>query len=260
MLVLLSPSKSVTSKDLPLDLHMTDPLFPALTMKLISGLSQLSKKKLQSELEVSKALAELNFHRYQEWYSTTERPALWLYSGDVYNGLDAFTMTKASAAYAQDHLAVISGLYGLVRPLDGIRPYRLEMRLNYAGAWGGSLYDAWAQEIADYIEQSGHKTVLMCASKEYAKAVTKKLPKSIRIVTPRFMQETDDGLKEKGLFAKYARGSLARYIMDNRFDSLSELQHFTEDGFIYNKELSSDTELVYIIPKEFSLLGRFKKL
>jgi len=257
MLTLLSPSKSVTNKELPIGIQSSDVLFPKTTKQLVTHLKKLSKKELQNELEVSKSLAELNFQRYLEWDRTDTRPALWLYSGDVYNGLDAFSMSKADVEYAQNHVAIVSGLFGLVRPLDGIRPYRLEMRLSYSGEWGDTLYDAWSQKITDYIEKSGETTILMCASKEYAKVVTKKLPKSINIVTPRFLQETDDGLKEKGLFAKYARGALARYLIDNKIESVTALQKYKEDGFIYSKNLSTAKELVYIVPKDFTLKGRF---
>ena len=219
----------------------------------------LSKTGLQEELQVSKPLAELNYQRYQNWNKLKPKPAFWLYSGDVYNGLDAFSIDNNSADFAQNHVAIISGLYGILRPFDSIKPYRLEMKLPVKGPWGENLYAAWANKISEYLASLKEDTVLMCASKEYAKAVTSRLPDDVTVVTPRFMQETDNGLKEKGLFAKYARGAMARWVIDNRLESLNGLQNYTQDGFLYSSELSSESEYVYIVPKDFSLKGRFTK-
>jgi len=257
MLVLLSPSKSITDKATPLSITATDPLFSGQTNKLVKDLQKQSVHELKKTLHVSDSLAELNHERFQNWTSMNRKPALWLYSGDVYNGLDAFSMNKSDVSFAQKHVAILSGLYGLVRPLDAIRPYRLEMKLNYSGTWGDTLYSAWSERLANYIQQSGNTTVLMCASKEYAKAATKDLPASIRVITPRFMQETKDGLKEKGLFAKYARGALARFVIDNKLSDLNGIQNYKKDGFTYNKDLSTDDELVFLVPEGFSLKGRF---
>lgn len=257
MLIILSPSKSVTVKKPPLKIASTDILFPEQAKELVTSLKKLPLHRLAETLQVSDALAKLNYNRYQQWTSTETTPALWLYSGDVYNGLDAFTMSKSDVTFAQKNLLIVSGLYGLVRPLDAIKPYRLEMKLTYAGKWGESLYGAWTDHIASYIENSGEQTILLCASKEYAKAVTNKLANTIRILTPRFMQETDNGLQEKGLFAKYARGALARFVIDNKLTSIHGLQKYSQDGFSYSSDLSTETELVYIIPKDFSLKGRF---
>jgi len=257
MLVLISPSKSITDKSPPFSVSSTDALFTDQTDDLIHDLQKHSASKLQKTLDVSKSLANLNYERFQNWTKTDTKSALWLYSGDVYNGLDAFTMNKSDVAFAQKHIGILSGLYGFVRPLDAIRPYRLEMKLHYSGPWGDSLYSAWSKTLADYIKHTGNETVLMCASKEYAKAATKDLSGSIRVVTPRFMQETEDGLKEKGLFAKYARGALARFVIDNRLTDINGIQNYTKDGFSYSKDLSKGDELVFIIPKDFSLKGRF---
>jgi len=257
MLTLLSPSKSVTDKKIPLNISPTNALFPDTTDQLAKSLQKLSKKQLRSSLEISEQLADLNYKRYKAWESTEEKSAFWLYSGDVYNGLDAFSLNKLDVNFAQKHVAIISGLYGLVRPLDAIRPYRLEMRLPYSGRWGENLYEAWSEKLSNYMNRTGHTIILMCASKEYANAAAKNLSDTIRVITPRFMQETGDGLKEKALYAKYARGKLARYVINNRLDSLNGLQNYAEDGFSYSKDLSTDNELIYIIPKDFSLKGRF---
>jgi cytoplasmic iron level regulating protein YaaA (DUF328/UPF0246 family) len=259
MLTLLSPSKSTTNQKPPFKFAQTEPLFGRQTEQIIRYLRSLNKRELADVLQISQQLATLNYQRYKNWHETETKSAVWLYSGDVYNGLDAFSMGKKSVSYAQNHVLIISGLYGLVRPLDGVRPYRLEMKFLLKGPWGGSLYEVWQDKIAEYIKNRGEETILMCASPEYSKAVTAALPKSIRIVKPRFMQETDSSMKEKGLFAKYARGSLARWVIDNRVDKPTELKNYDKDGFLYSAELSSENEIVYIVPKNFTLKGRFTK-
>ncbi len=259
MLTLLSPSKSVTEHPLPFKIDETSILFDEITEVLIKEIRSFTKKKLADELQISDSLADLNYRRYQEWDDTKTKPALWLYSGDVYNGLGAFTLNSDDAAFAQNKLLILSGLYGLVRPFDGIKPYRLEMKIKLKTKLGSDLYKTWSAKLVEHIISSGEKTILLCASSEYAKAISPELPSHVRVVTPRFMQETDDGLKEKGLFAKYARGSLARFVIDNRLDSINGLQNYAVDGFKYSKELSTDNELVYIVPKDFTLKGRFVK-
>lgn len=259
MIVLISPSKSMMKQSPPISLQATHPLFPEQTNALVYKLRNYSAKKLQSILEVSPSLAELNHERFQEWDSTEKRPALWMYSGDVYNGIDAFSMSKDQINYAQNNLLIISGLYGLVRPLDAVQPYRLEMKLNFTAGKSKNLYEYWKNQISSYINQSKEKTVLMCASKEYAKAIVGGLDNDIDVITPRFMHKTNDGLKEKGLFAKYGRGLLARWVIDNQIDDPGKLKDFNEEGIKYSSDLSSEEEAVFIIPKDFSLKGRFTK-
>ena len=259
MIVIISPSKSVTDKQPSYTIDYTEPMFPDITRVLVKSLGSQSVQQLSKTLNISKTLATLNHSRYRQWQSTEKKSAMWLYSGDVYNGLDSFTMSKKSIAYAQNNLLIVSGLYGLVRPLDGIRPYRLEMKLPISGIWGNNLYEAWSKHIAHHLTSTQTDTILICASKEYAKVVTRELPKHIRRITPRFMQETNEGLKEKGLFAKYARGALARYAIDNEIESIEQLYSYNKDGFRYSDTASSQDELVYIVPPDFTLKGRFTK-
>jgi cytoplasmic iron level regulating protein YaaA (DUF328/UPF0246 family) len=243
----------------PAELKVTKPLFLEKTSELVDKLSKYSPKQLAKVLEVSQPLADLNYERLQNWQSTPKRPALWMYSGDVYNGIDAFSMNEKEIVYAQNKLLIVSGLYGLLRPLDEVQPYRLEMKLNFKVGKTRNLYEYWGSRINDYLSKTNEKTLLMCASKEYSKAVTVNLDDSIKVITPRFMQETKDGLKEKGLFAKFGRGLLARWIIDNQIDNPSKLPEFNEEGFVYSSDLSTEDEVFFIIPKDFSLKGRFVK-
>lgn len=258
MITIISPSKSVTSKTPPFICVGSKPVFRTETEILLQKLTKLSEKRLTNFLEVSESLGKLNYQRYQNWKTTDRKPAVWTYSGDVYNGLDTFSIKEDEAKYAQEHLLIVSGLYGLVRPFDNIQPYRLEMKLAMKVGKHKNLYEFWADPISKYINSLNDSTILLCASPEYAKAI-KILPDDIRVITPRFMQKTKNGLKEKGLFAKYGRGSLAKWVLSNKISDPSELKNFSTDKFSYSEKLSSDNELVFIVPENFTLKGRFTK-
>lgn len=259
MIILISPSKSIMKQSPPAGLKLSERLFPEKTDKLVNKLQALNTKQLANLLSISPELADINHSRFQNWDETEKRPALWMYSGDVYNGIDAYSLNNKQIDYAQEKLRIISGLYGLVRPLDAIQPYRLEMKTNTKKLVSKDLYEYWKEEIATKLQLLKDEYVLICASKEYSEAVLAGLPEDITAITPRFMQETSDGLKEKGLFAKFGRGLLARYAIDNEISKPDELKKFNKDGFTYSVELSSPTEMVYIIPKGFTLKGRFTK-
>src|SRR6056297_567426 len=154
MIVFLSPSKSVTERPQPDFIEETNPLFPEKTSILVADLQSQTKTKLQKTLAVSASLAELNYNRFQSWSTTKKRAALWLYAGDVYNGVDAFTLTQDDVMFAQNNIRIISGLYGVVRPLDSIQPYRLEMRLSYSPKDSGDLYEYWSKQFSDYLHSS----------------------------------------------------------------------------------------------------------
>lgn len=259
MITVISPSKSVMKQVQPTNLTMTKPLFPDKTSALVSKLQKMSQKKLTSTLGVSDTLGKLNYDRFQSWDTTARRAALWMYSGDVYNGIDAYSMNQSQIDYAQQALLIVSGLYGLARPLDAVQPYRLEMRLPFAVGRAKTLYEYWQTMLNNYLEQVADDTILLCASPEYSTAIKQALPNGVQTITPRFMQETDTGLKEKGLFAKYGRGALARWCIDNQISDPEKLKEYKGDSFVFSSELSSENEFFYIVPKNFSLKGRFVK-
>jgi cytoplasmic iron level regulating protein YaaA (DUF328/UPF0246 family) len=262
MKILISPSKSVTERAPVLGIASTQPLFGNQTAVLLSQLQKLSAaNRLGAVLGVSEQLAALNVERYECWDDQSRRrSAIWMYSGDVYNGLDAFSLDVASAQAMQDRLMIISGLYGLVRPLDLIQPYRLDMSVKLKGSWGKDLYRFWGDALAKYVEGLGANTVLVCASREYSGAVVPRLPADITAITPRFLQPTPTGLKEKSLFAKHARGTLARWVVDGGVDDPADLKDYRVDGFSYSHELSTPSEPVFLVPEDFSLLGRYTKV
>ncbi len=254
MLILLSPSKSVMKQSQPDDLTMSSPLFSDKTDLLVAKLQTLNQKKLKKTLQISDVLAELNYERFQSWNVAKKRAALWMYGGDLYNGINAYSLQKDDIPYAQKHILILSGLYGLLRPLDEVQPYRLEMKLPFSPKKNQTLYGFWGNDLAQYVDG---QILLMCASPEYTKAITPHLSEDAQIITPRFMQKTKDGIKEKGLFAKYGRGSLARWCIDNKINDPNDVKKYNQDGFAYSHDLSSNNSPIYIIPSDFSLKGRF---
>lgn len=259
MITLLSPSKSVKYTGAP-TIPCTQPIFHQKTKQLVSLLATMSPDQLASTFRVSQSLAELNYERYQSWQSTKTHLAAWLFSGDVYNGLDADSLQPDDINYAQHAIAILSGLYGILRPTDAIRPYRLEMGTRLTvDKQTPHLYGFWGDAIAQYIAAEGHTEVLLCASTEYTKAVEPHIPNEITVVRPCFMQRHGDTLREKGLFAKYARGRMARWIIDNRYNSLERVKQYNIDDARYSPEHSDATTYTFILPDSFSLAGRFTK-
>lgn len=257
MITLLSPSKTMQSSKLG---PPTSPiLFRDKTTELQDILFDYSAKKLETVLDVSESLAQKNYEVIQNWPYTDATPALLIYRGDVYNGLDAKTMDVDDWSFAQEHIMVISGMYGLLRPSDGIVPYRLEMRCKHPNGTQ-SLYEYWSTLLSNYIENTKCNELLICASKEYSRAVLKHISPSIRTVQPRFMQRDKTGeLREKGLFAKYARGRMARWVIDEKIDTIDDIRNYSCDDVLFSEELSTKSEFVFIFPDNFTLKGRFKK-
>lgn len=258
MVTLLSPSKAMhTTPHAPVT-PASSPQFATPTQALVNHLQTLSETDIASLLGISDKLATLNYQRYADWSTIHPHPALWLYAGDVYNGFDANTLADTAVEYAQQHLMIISGLYGLIRPLDAIKPYRLEMGTKIDLPEHPTLYDFWGNTLTQQLEQYDD-TFVICASKEYARAVMPHFSDTSTVITPRFFQKTSQGYREKGLFAKYARGHLARWIIDQRIDSPSQLTAYTEDGFCHSPELSTRNTIAFVIPEDFSLKGRFTR-
>ena len=262
MKVLLSPSKSVTNRTPPVAVAPTNPLFPEQTKTLISVLAGLgSVEAVAALLNVSDTIALLNHERFQDWNSAPEqRSAIWMYSGDVYNGLDAFTLNGQDIERAQRDVLIISGLYGLLRPLDLVQPYRLDMGTRLAGPWGKNLYQFWGKTLAGYIDEQAAAAVVVCASREYAQAVVPHLSGVATVITPRFLRPTPNGLREQSLFAKHFRGVLARWILDQQPERVDDLHDFNAEGISYGSEHSvTNAEPIFLIPEDFTLKGRFTK-
>ena len=253
MIHLLSPAKSLDfNKEIPLDKYSV-PDYLDDSEKLIKKLSKFSHKKLKDLMSISDDLARLNAERYTEWQGKkeqgpTSRQALFAFTGDVYQGLDANTLSKSSIEYAQDHLLILSGLYGALKPLDIIEPYRLEMGTKLKVGRPNNLYEFWGVKPTEIINKQlknhQEKTIINLASNEYFKVVnSKKLDGEV--ISPQFKDAKNGQYKIISFFAKKARGLMSRYIIENKIAHLDELQGFDLEGYRFNAEMSTRTKPVF---------------
>jgi cytoplasmic iron level regulating protein YaaA (DUF328/UPF0246 family) len=242
MLAIISPAKTLDyASPLP-DLPATAPRFAAEAERLAAAAAKLGAKRLGRLMHISDALAALNAGRFRGFVEADERPALYAFAGDVYAGFEAKTLDEPAVRFAQDHLRILSGLYGLLRPLDAIRPYRLEMGTRWAPGRKKDLYAFWQDRIAAQLardaEESGSAVLVNLASKEYWRAVEGTLPPSLPVIEIDFREEGPAGLRFNTFAAKRARGMMARYICEHRLADPEALKAFDSDGYRYDPENS----------------------
>ena len=248
MLVVLSPAKKLNMNS-SIDVVPTIPKFSKNAIELASIANNLKLTELQSLMGISENLAKLNADRFASFGNQETSPAALSFAGDTYVVLNANTLKKDDLEWAQNHLRIISGLYGLLRPLDKIEPYRLEMGSKLNNPNGDTLYDYWNKEIAVAInelsEKNNSKVLVNCASQEYFKAVNLNslIPE---VVTPVFMEERNGKNKIISFFAKKARGLMARYIIEKRITKKEDLKNFNLDNYVYEKSLSSEKDFVFL--------------
>ena len=248
MLVVISPAKKLDMKPLP-TIEPTLPIFGREADELAHVIQKLSLDELQSLMGISANLAKLNADRFASFGAQDKKPAALAFAGDTYQGLEAATLEPEDIAWAQNHLRVLSGLYGVLRPLDAIEPYRLEMGSHLATARGKSLYHYWGSKIADALNEQAAATnssfLVNCASKEYFSAIdlaSLRLP----VLTPVFLENKDGKLKIVSFHAKRARGAMARFIVQNRLRERVDLQGFDVGGYRYQRDQSDADKLVFI--------------
>ena len=253
MLILLSPAKSLDyDTPVPARLAHTLPQFIAQSTALIDVLRQKSPQDLASLMKISDPLAALNVARYQAWSpdfsAANARQAILAFNGDVYEGLQAQTLNSADLAWAQQHVAILSGLYGVLRPLDWMQPYRLEMGARLATAAGSNLYQFWGVQIAEHLnaqlQGAADPWVLNLASVEYAKAVDRKTLQA-RVVECVFEDWKSDQYKIIGFYAKRARGLMARHAITQRVRQPQQLQAFDAEGYAFDAHSSAPDRLVF---------------
>ncbi|WP_299701268.1 peroxide stress protein YaaA [uncultured Tateyamaria sp.] len=253
MLVVISPAKRLDWAER--DVQTTAPAMQDDAVRLARTARNLTLGKLKSLMDLSDDLARLNRDRFQAFAddpgAETTRPAMLAFAGDTYQGLDAASLSADDTTYAQDHLRILSGLYGLLRPLDAIQPYRLEMSSRLKTRRGASLYDYWRTDLAKALnaqaEQTGADMLVNCASQEYFGAVPEKALK-LQLITPAFMEDKGQGPKIVSFFAKRARGAMARHIIQNRITDLDGMRRFNTDGYEYKPDLSTDAKPVFVRP------------
>lgn len=257
MFVVVSPAKKMKAQTLKSTL-VTPPKFAAQTKDLVSVMQTKSVADLQQLMKVSEKIATLNVDRFSS-FDTSEsadgQPAAGLFAGDTYVGLDATTLSKEDLAYAQKHFGILSGLYGLLSPLDAIQPYRLEMGTRLKTEKGSNLYQFWGHQVTDEIAEkmTGAKYLINCASNEYFSVLNAQRLKDeygISIITPVFKEiDKKNGtgkMKIISFNAKRARGMMARYIIQQRLDSPSAIQEFAESNYTFRPDLSSEQEYIFV--------------
>ena len=252
MLILVSPAKTLDFDTAPRTQTHTQPDFLKESRVLMKGLKGLAPQDLSKLMGISDKLAALNVARFQSWKTPfslkNAKQAALAFKGDVYTGLDAETLTDQHDEYAQQHLRILSGLYGLLRPLDLIQPYRLEMGVGFNNAKGKDLYAFWDEKITQQLnkelEQQQSDVVINLASNEYFKAVK---PKQLnaRVITPIFKDAKNGQYKIISFYAKKARGLMARYIIEKGLQEPNAIKRFKVAGYRYNKDLSAGDNWVF---------------
>jgi len=257
MLIVISPAKTLDFS--PQSLHVTTSQPELLThsKKLIAELRKLSPQQIGKLMGISEKLS-IGVHEYvADWKAkcntTSAKPSLLAFRGDVYQGIDADTFTAKDFCFAQQHLRILSGLYGVLRPLDLMQGYRLEMGTKLAGDYGKNLYDFWGDKIAKNLNQAlaeqGDDVLVNLASNEYFKATQVKTSQGkgldCRVITPVFKDRKGGDYKVISFFAKKARGMMTRHIIRKRISSESGILKFREAGYAYNRDLSSEDQPVF---------------
>ncbi len=248
MLIVISPSKTLEFKGRSYPDH-TIPFFTSRISKLIDHMKTLSEKDLETLMNISPKLAALNHERYQRFQlpfaPDNSRQALLAFKGDVYQGIQVDDYTDSDIRFAQGHLRILSGLYGLLRPLDLIQPYRLEMGPRLSGSWGKNLYEFWENAITDRINQEldqikGTHILVNLASNEYVKAVR---PDQLNapVLDIHFKEKKNGTLKTIGIHAKRARGLMTDFIIRHRVRDPEALKPFTRNGYEFDPSCSTET-------------------
>ena len=252
MLTVISPAKRLDLT--PVDMtSATEPAFQQDAFTLAKAARRLSRVKLQKLMNLSEPLAKLNADRFKTFEEDPSedavKPAVLAFDGDTYQGLEAKSLEPDDMAFAQRRLRILSGLYGLLRPLDRIQPYRLEMGSRLATRKGKNLYDFWGAKIAEtlnaHAESEGATHLLNCASQEYFGSVDLKTLK-LKVIEPVFLERKDGREKMVSFFAKKARGAMARFAIEHRVDAPEGLQNFDTGGYEYQADQSRDGRLVFV--------------
>lgn len=251
MKLVLSPAKSLdfTSK-LPTPLE-TEACFLKEAERLNKLLRKKSVKSLTKLMSISDNLARLNYERNQEWSlpfnSENARPSIYAFSGDVYRGLDVYTLTEDKLERMQDTVRILSGLYGILKPLDLIQPYRLEMGTKMSVGKNKNLYEFWKEKVTRTLnkELSKGEVFVNLASNEYFKAIDNKKLK-VPVITPVFKDLKNGEYKVIFTYAKLARGYMTRYILESGAETVDDLKAFDYEGYHYSEPMSTETELVFI--------------
>src|SRR5471032_2628342 len=257
MLMVISPAKTLDFDTPPVTQRFTQPQYLDHSQELIVQLRQLSPQQIAELMDLSDKLSGLNAARFGSWTPAftpeNAKQALLAFKGDVYTGLQAENFTDADFSYAQDHLRMLSGLYGLLRPLDLMMPYRLEIGIRLENAHGTNLYSFWGDVLTEklntLLSQQGDKVLINLASDEYFKAV-KPAKLDGEIIKPVFLDQKNGNYKVISFYAKKARGLMSRFIIKERLTKASQLRDFALEGYQYDAARSQNNELVFTRPEQ----------
>ena len=252
MLILISPAKTLDYQSPLATMRYTQPELLEYSQQLIGVARQLSAPQIGKLMGISDKLADLNATRFHDWHPEftpkNARQAILAFKGDVYTGLQAETFDEADFEFAQQHLRMLSGLYGVLRPLDLMQPYRLEMGIKLENARGKDLYQFWDETITDTLNQAlkaqGDDVVINLASDEYFRSVKAKRLQG-QIIKPVFLDEKNGKFKVISFYAKKARGLMSRYIIENRLTRPEQLTRFDSDGYFFDADASDKGEMVF---------------
>lgn len=252
MLTVISPAKTLDFDTPPTTRKATQPQFLQRSADLVADARAMSPQDIRALMGVSEKIAELNHARFMNWGTPfnldNAKQSILAFKGDVYTGLEAQTLSSAQLNFAQKHLCILSGLYGLLRPLDLMQPYRLEMGLKFPNSGGSNLYEFWDDSITralnTLLKKSGTRVLVNLASNEYFKAVQ---PGALdaEVITPVFKDLKGDKYKIISFYAKKARGQMARFIIDNELNDPAGMKKFKTGGYRYSKAESTARELVF---------------
>jgi len=248
MLAIISPSKTQDFSDCSIE-NFSQTRQQESSNELINILKNQSQSQISKLMSISEKLSALNFERFQKFRIpfTLEnaKQAILAFKGDVYNGIDAPSLSTEDLNFAQDKVRMLSGLYGVIRPLDLIQPYRLEMGTKLSNDKGKDLYEYWGSDISNVLNDDESELIINLASNEYFKAIDKK-SLNAKILDIVFKEKKGDSYKVIGIYAKRARGLMVNFIIRNRLDNPAALQDFSDEGYRFDKDLSDDSTWVYL--------------
>lgn len=252
MITVISPAKKLSDECHAYEADHSQPAYLVKSTELVDQLKSYEPSHLQSLMGISEKLSVLNWERYQSWNpsfsSNNSRQAFFTFKGDTYTGLDADTLSSEDLSFSQNHTRILSGLYGVLKPLDLIMPYRLEMGTKIENKFGKNLYDFWGNELVADLEKdlSNHDSryIVNCASVEYFKSIDKDSLNG-KVITPVFKEIKEGKARIVSFFAKKARGMMARYIIQNQINDPDQIRKFDLGGYEYNDGLSNAMEPVF---------------
>ncbi len=256
MITLLSPAKKLADASCAFGSAYTQPAFLDRSEELINILRTFDPPGLESLMGISSKLSEVNWERFRHWTSNyssdTAREAIYTFKGDTYDGLDAKSLSESELSYAQNSVRILSGLYGVLRPLDLMLPYRLEMGTKLTNNAGHHLYAFWGNDLShslsNELKNNGDRTIINCASNEYFKSVNNE-SLNANVITPVFKEEKNGKARILSFYAKKARGLMTRFIIENRIDNPHDILNFDRGDYRYDQSASEASRPVFIRPQ-----------